>query len=57
MAYIIMYFIAAIIVMYLEALDCYKTKTKFNFKYESVFSILWIVSLPLAIYSVWKELK
>ena len=48
------YFITALNVLYVEAMNCYKDKAKFDVLHELVFSDLWVVTLPLAIYTVWK---
>jgi hypothetical protein len=48
------YFITALIVLYVEAMNCYRDKAKFDVVHELVFSILWVVTLPLAVYTVWK---
>lgn len=51
------YFIIALNVLYVEAMNCYRDKAKFDIVHEGVFSILWVVTLPLAVYTIWKELK
>lgn len=48
------YFIIALNVLYVEAMNCYRDKAKFDVIHELVFSLLWVVSLPLAVYTVWK---
>lgn len=48
------YFIIALNVLYVEAMNCYRDKAKFDVVHELVFSILWVVTLPLAVYTVWK---
>lgn len=50
----ILYFTVSLIVLYVEARNCYRDKSKFNFTHEAIFSILWVVTLPLAVYAVWK---
>lgn len=46
--------ITALIVLYVEAMNCYRDKAKFDIVHELVFSVLWVVTLPLAVYTVWK---
>lgn len=48
------YFVIALNVLYVEAMNCYRDKVKFDVVHEAIFSILWIVTLPLAVYTVWK---
>ena len=48
------YIITALIVLYVEAMNCYRDKAKFDVVHEAIFSILWVVTLPLSIYTVWK---
>lgn len=48
------YFITALIVLYVESMNCYRDKAKFDVVHELVFSILWVITLPLAVYTVWK---
>lgn len=40
-----------------EAMNCYRDKVKFHVVHELVFSALWPISLPFAVYTVWKEQK
>jgi len=54
MTLLIIYFIVTLIILYTEAIDSFKTQTTFDLVAELVFSLCWIVSLPFAIYSVWK---
>lgn len=54
MTLIIIYFIVALIVLYTEAIDSFKTHTTFEIIPELIFSLCWVVSLPFSIYSVWK---
>lgn len=51
---VILYFIVSLVVLYVEAINCYRDKAKFDLIHESTFSILWVVTLPLAVYTVWK---
>lgn len=51
------YIITTLIVLYVEAMNCYRDKAKFHVVHELVFSALWPISLPFAVYTVWKELK
>ena len=53
----IVYFIVSLIVLYVEAMNCHRDNAKFDIAHELVFSFLWIVTLPLAVYTVWKENK
>lgn len=55
MTLLTIYIITTLVVLYVEAMNCYRDKTKFDVVHELVFSILWVVSLPLAVYTVWKE--
>lgn len=55
--FLILYFIVTLIILYTEALDCYRCKAKMDVRYSVVFSLLWIVSVPFSIWSIWKELK
>lgn len=54
---ILTYLIVTLVVLYVEAMNCYRDKAKFDIAHELVFSILWVVTLPLAVYTVWKEKK
>lgn len=51
---ILIYSIVALIVLYVEAMNCYRDKAKFDLVHELIFSVLWVVTLPLAVYTVWK---
>jgi len=51
------YSIVTLLVMYSEAIDTYRAKAKYKLLESVIFSFSWPISLPLAIYSVWKELK
>ena len=57
MTLILIYLTVTLLVMYSEAIDTYRAKAKYKLVESVVFSFSWPVSLPLAIYSVWKELK
>jgi hypothetical protein len=57
MTLLTIYFITTLIVLYVEAINCYRDKAKFDIVHEGVFSILWVVTLPLAVYTIWKEMK
>lgn len=57
MTLITLYFIIALNILYVEAMNCYRDKAKFNIVHEGMFSILWVVTLPLAVYTIWKEMK
>lgn len=57
MTLLIIYFIVVLVVLYIESINCYRDKAKFDIVHEGVFSILWVVTLPLAVYTIWKELK
>lgn len=57
MTLFILYFSIATVLLYTEALDSYRTKSKFNIGESVIFSLTWIISLPLSIYTIWKELK
>lgn len=54
---ILIYLSVTLLVMYSEAIDTYRTKAKYKLLESVIFSVCWPASLPLAIYSVWKELK
>lgn len=54
MTLLTIYFIIALNVLYVEAMNCYRDKAKFDVVHELVFSILWVVTLPLSVYTVWK---
>lgn len=54
---VILYFIVTLVVLYIEAMNCYRDKAKFDIIHEGIFSILWIITLPLAVYTIWKENK
>ena len=51
------YFIIGLVLLYVEAKDCYITNRKFELGSELIFSLTWPLSLVLAIYTVWKEQK
>lgn len=57
MTLILIYLSVTLLVMYSEAIDTYRAKAKYKLLESVIFSFSWPVSLPLAIYSVWKELK
>jgi len=52
---VLIYLIVALVVLYVEAINCYRDKVKLNLMHEVVFSVLWIVTLPLAVYTIWKD--
>lgn len=54
---ILIYLVIAINVLYTEAKDCYIAGRKFDVGSELIFSFTWPISLPLAIYTIWKEKK
>lgn len=54
MTLLTIYFITALIVFYVEAMNCYRDKAKFDIVHEATFSLLWVFTLPLAVYTVWK---
>ncbi len=54
---ILIYLIVALVILYTEAKDCYTEKVKFDVCSELIFSFTWIISLPLSIYTIWKEFK
>ena len=54
---VILYFIVSLVVLYVEAINCYRDKAKFDIIHEGIFSILWVITLPLAVYTIWKENK
>jgi hypothetical protein len=51
--FIILYLAITLVMLYSEALDCYRTKVKFNILGSLLFSFAWIISLPWSIYSIW----
>jgi len=55
--FIILYLTISLVVLYTEARDCYITKRKFEIGSEMLFSFTWPLSLPLAVYTIWKEQK
>ena len=55
--FLLIYFIVSILVLYTEAKDCYTEKVRFDVVSELIFSFTWVVSLPFAIYTIWKEFK
>lgn len=55
--FIILYLAISLVMLYTEALDCYRTKVKIDFVKSISFSLLWIVSIPFSTYLMWKELK
>lgn len=57
MTIIFIYLTVTLLVMYSEAMDTYRVKAKYKLLESVIFSLSWPISLPLAIYSVWKELK
>lgn len=57
MTLFLIYVVVTLLVMYSEAMDTYRVKAKYKFLESVIFSLSWPISLPLAIYSVWKELK
>lgn len=54
---IILYFVIATVILYTEATDSYKTSSKFKLGESLVFSLAWGVSIPFAIYTIWREMK
>lgn len=50
----LIYLIVTLVVLYTEAMNCYRDKAKLDIIHEFIFSALWVVTLPLAIYTVWK---
>lgn len=54
---ILMYFIIGLVILYTEAKDCYIANRKFEVGSELIFSFTWPISLPLSIYTIWKEKK
>lgn len=57
MTFLFIYLSVTLLVMYSEAIDTYRAKAKYKLLESVIFSFSWPISLPLAIYSVWKELK
>lgn len=57
MTLILIYLSVTLLVMYSEAIDTYRARAKYKLLESVVFSVSWPLSLPLSIYSVWKELK
>ena len=55
--FLVLYFAVSLIMLYHEALDCYRNKCKFEIVPSLVFSLGCLVSIPWSIYSIWKELK
>ncbi len=53
MTILIVYLAISLVMLYTEAVDCYRCKVKFNILGSLLFSVCWIVSLPLSIYSIW----
>lgn len=51
---IILYLAISLVMLYTEALDCYRTKVKFSILGSLLFSFCWVISLPWSIYSIWK---
>lgn len=54
---ITIYFIIGLVILYIEAKDCYVASRKFDLASELIFSFTWPLSLPLAVYTIWKEQK
>lgn len=52
-----LYFTVVLVTLYTEARDCYVNNRKFDLGSELIFSFTWPLSLPLAIYTIWKEKK
>jgi hypothetical protein len=52
-----LYFTVVLVILYTEARDCYVNNRKFDLGSELIFSFTWPLSLPLAIYTIWKEKK
>ena len=52
---ILLYFAIAFVMIYSEATNCYRCKVKFDFKRCLIFSLFWVISIPYAVYLVWKE--
>ena len=57
MTILFFYLAISLVLLYLEAVDCYRTSSKFNLGESLIFSLGWIVSLPLSIYMIWREGK
>lgn len=55
--FIILYLAISLVMLYTEAIDCYRCKVKFNILGSLLFSFAWIISLPWSIYSIWREMK
>jgi hypothetical protein len=53
---ILIYFIVVLVVLFTEARDCHKEKIRVDLG-SVVFSLLWPVSLPFAIYVVCRDNK
>ena len=53
--FFVLYLAISLVLLYTEAVDCYRCKVKFNILGSLLFSFCWIVSLPWSIYSIWKE--
>jgi len=51
--FFIVYLTISLVMLYSEALDCYRCKVKFNILGSLLFSFCWIISLPWSIYSIW----
>ena len=55
--FFIVYLAISLVMLYSEALDCYRCKVKFDVVESLIFSLTWIISLPWSIYSIWREQK
>lgn len=55
--FLTLYFTVVLVILYTEAKDCYIANRKFEVGSEVIFSFTWPISLPLSIYTIWKEKK
>lgn len=52
---ILLYISIAFVMIYTEVINCYRDNMKLNLMGSLVFSLFWVISIPYAIYLVWKE--
>lgn len=57
MCMLVLYISITFVMMYTEVINCYRDNMKLNLTGSLLFSLLWVISIPYAIYLVWKEGK
>lgn len=55
MMIILLYLAISFLMIYSEAMDCFRAGVKFDLKRCLILSLFWVISIPYAVYLVWKE--